>query len=227
MPYTADDSAEFAAMCRARKLYGDDEPVNIFYLDEDPARCAQAHVDRHVVKMVLETAQLLSTAWHVAEPDAVVKDLFFADLPGDAPPGECPAYPQIRLGAKGGRIYKKTHEHHPCAEWARTSAANYSWLHQLGLELCKEYKHRYKKDHATAEVLHTLRKVPKLPRGQMNEPPCAMPEELKLLDAEGYYATVESYRNYYVAVKSPMFKWTNRRPPSWLRQTPDGAWSVR
>ena len=36
--------------------------MNIFYLDENPKLCAQYHVDRHVVKMILETAQLLSTA---------------------------------------------------------------------------------------------------------------------------------------------------------------------
>lgn len=38
--------------------------MNIFYLDEDPAKCAQYHVDKHVVKMILETAQLLcSVHW--------------------------------------------------------------------------------------------------------------------------------------------------------------------
>ena len=36
--------------------------MNIFYLDEDPKQCAQWHCDKHCVKMILETAQLLSTA---------------------------------------------------------------------------------------------------------------------------------------------------------------------
>lgn len=36
--------------------------MNIFYLDEDLTKCAEAHCDRHVVKMILEYAQLLSTA---------------------------------------------------------------------------------------------------------------------------------------------------------------------
>lgn len=35
--------------------------MNIFVLDEDPRLAAQYHCDRHVVKMVLETAQILST----------------------------------------------------------------------------------------------------------------------------------------------------------------------
>ena len=36
--------------------------MNIFYLHTEPKLCAQYHVDKHVVKMILETAQLLSTA---------------------------------------------------------------------------------------------------------------------------------------------------------------------
>jgi len=35
--------------------------MNIFILDEDPAVAAQYQCDKHVVKMVLETAQILST----------------------------------------------------------------------------------------------------------------------------------------------------------------------
>ena len=39
--------------------------MNIFYLDHDPVLAAQMQVDKHVVKMILETAQLLCTAHHV------------------------------------------------------------------------------------------------------------------------------------------------------------------
>ena len=38
--------------------------MNIFYLDESPVRAAQMQCDQHVVKMILESAQLLSTAHH-------------------------------------------------------------------------------------------------------------------------------------------------------------------
>lgn len=43
--------------------------MNVFYLDEDPAVCAQFHCDRHVIKMILESAQLLSAAHHVLGTD--------------------------------------------------------------------------------------------------------------------------------------------------------------
>jgi len=39
--------------------------VNIFYLDRDPDLAAAGQCDKHVVKMILETAQLLSTAHHI------------------------------------------------------------------------------------------------------------------------------------------------------------------
>jgi len=36
--------------------------MNIFFLDKDPVKAAQLQCDKHVVKMVLETAQMVSTA---------------------------------------------------------------------------------------------------------------------------------------------------------------------
>jgi hypothetical protein len=36
--------------------------VNIFYLDKSVVKCAKYHCDKHVVKMILETAQLLCAA---------------------------------------------------------------------------------------------------------------------------------------------------------------------
>ena len=42
-------------------------PTNIFFLSSNPQKCARYHVNRHVVK-ILESAQLLSTCWHVIDP---------------------------------------------------------------------------------------------------------------------------------------------------------------
>ena len=41
--------------------------MNIFYLHEDPIQNAKWHVDKHVVKMVTEYAQLLSTAHRILD----------------------------------------------------------------------------------------------------------------------------------------------------------------
>jgi hypothetical protein len=47
--------------------------MNIFILDTDPTLAAQYACDKHVVKMVLETAQLLSTVAHVNGIEAQYK----------------------------------------------------------------------------------------------------------------------------------------------------------
>ena len=45
--------------------------MNIFFLDTDPKTSASYHCDKHVVKMIIESAQLLSTAHRELDPDAV------------------------------------------------------------------------------------------------------------------------------------------------------------
>ena len=41
--------------------------MNVFYLHEDPQICAQMHADRHVVKMIVEYGQMMSTAHRVQD----------------------------------------------------------------------------------------------------------------------------------------------------------------
>jgi hypothetical protein len=47
--------------------------MNIFYLDNDVERCAEYHCDKHIVKMTLETAQLLCSAHWVNGSEAPYK----------------------------------------------------------------------------------------------------------------------------------------------------------
>ena len=47
--------------------------MNIFYLDSDPVKAAQIQYNKHVVKMILESAQMLCTAHHHYE--------LFTDVP--------------------------------------------------------------------------------------------------------------------------------------------------
>tara|TARA_R110000824_G_scaffold5538_6_gene25589 strand:- start:2635 stop:3108 length:474 start_codon:yes stop_codon:yes gene_type:complete len=97
--------------------------LNIFALDKDVDVAAKWHVDRHVVKMPLETAQMLCTARYE-----------LGCTPESIP-------------------YKRTHTNHPCSIWCRQSKANYDWLCKLGLALCKEYTHRYEKVHKCQAVI--------------------------------------------------------------------------
>jgi hypothetical protein len=46
--------------------------MNIFYLDPNPKICAEMHVDKHVCKMVIEYAQLLSTTHRVLDGEMYI-----------------------------------------------------------------------------------------------------------------------------------------------------------
>ena len=47
--------------------------MNIFYLHENPEVCAKMHCDKHVAKMIIEYAQMLSTAHRMLDGVAVKK----------------------------------------------------------------------------------------------------------------------------------------------------------
>lgn len=159
--------------------------MNIFFLDENPKLSAQYHVDKHVVKMILETAQLLCSVHHVTDQ---VNDQVNDQVP-----------------------YKLSHKNHPCAVWARQSLSNYLYLCELGLELGKEYTHRYGKRHKSIEVvLWCIVNKPNIPDIDFTQPAMAMPDEFKT------DSVVESYRNYYMGAKINLASWKNREKPFWF-----------
>ena len=111
--------------------------MNIFYLDNDPKICAQMHVDKHCIKMILEYAQLLSTAHRILDGTVSI---------GLGKTGR----KQTRYVLPDDResvLYSATHLNHPSAVWCRQSAMNYHWLYTLLVECCKEYTYRYGKIH--------------------------------------------------------------------------------
>ena len=125
--------------------------MNIFFLDYDVKKCAQYHVDKHVVKMILETAQLLCGVHHLT-------------------PQVTPQVP-----------YKLSHKNHPCSIWTRESLSNYLYLCELGLELCKEYTYRYGKRHKSQDVIEwCVTNKPSIVDIGYTQPPKAMPDEYKV-----------------------------------------------
>lgn len=169
--------------------------MNIFYLDHDTKVCASQHNDKHVVKMILEYAQLLSTAHHIIDDSLKhVEDKrglkFYLD----------------RFDA----IYKPTHINHPSAVWVRANVENYFWLYELWLDLLDEYTHRYGKVHASARLRKWLSVSPfHIPDGKFYEPTQAMPDEFKS------ESSIDAYRRYYVTAKQHLAKWTKRNMPAW------------
>lgn len=176
--------------------------MNIFYLHNDPKTCAQQHVDKHVVKMILEYGQLLSTAHRIL--DGVLSN-------GVSASGR-KRTSYVLQDSRDSVLYSATHANHPSARWARLGEQNYRWLFTLFCELLDEYTYRYGKQHATSRLLTTLARPPK--NIKMDEPfsapLLAMPDEFKVDCA------IQSYRNYYNGGKSHMFKWKNRPTPDWI-----------
>lgn len=138
--------------------------MNIFYLDSDPATCASFHGNKHVVKMILEYAQLLCSAHHL---------------------GAC-----VLNEDEQAMLYKLTHKNHPCAVWVRASKSHYEWLYRLFVALCDEYMHRYGKVHLTdSKLRHILNKCPIMTDLPFVLPPQVMPDEYQEADTiEAYRA---------------------------------------
>lgn len=134
--------------------------------------------------MTLESAQLLSGVQHV---NGVVIPSYVA------------------------KVYKLTHQNHPCAKWARESLGNYRWLCSHALELCAEYERRYKKTHACFDLIFAASKfIPNFGKTEFTTPPLAMPEELRGNDV------VESYRKYY---RTKIFaSWSHSPKPIWFEK---------
>ena len=170
--------------------------------------CAQMHVDKHVVKMIVEYAQLLSTAHRVLDGTECTV------LSKSGRKKKVFTLPDVE---RDSLLYGATHINHPSAKWVRHSSDNYRWLHRLFTELCAEYTYRYGKVHLTDTKVKALLKNPpkNIPIGEFSAPWRAMPDEFKF-DKNVKEYTMESYRAYYKGAKSHMFKWKQRETPNWI-----------
>jgi len=148
--------------------------MNIFFLHWDPKTCAIMHVDKHVVKMILESTQILCSVHHVCKQ----LDNSYAYIPP----------------------YKLTHKNHPCSIWTRKSISNYKWLIELAKELCYEYTYRYGKIHKCQAYIYELEKnLPSIQDVGMTPPAQAMPDtyrEADPVDAYRCYYIFEKYKMF-------------------------------
>ena len=127
--------------------------MNIFYLDKCPDKAARLQYNKHVVKMILESAQMLCTAHHCYGDKDQVENV----------------------------PYKQAHLNHPSTIWARRSKATYMWLFKHMMGLGYEYWLRYGKQHLSiSKCSMFLSKPPVHIQGEeFVQPPQAMPDEYK------------------------------------------------
>ena len=181
--------------------------MNIFYLSSNPTQCAKYHVDKHCVKMILEYAQLLSTAHRILDGNPFIRQ---------SKTGRKQTAYQL-TDSRESLLYSATHINHPSAVWVRQSLSNYMWLSHLLMELCKEYTYRYGKVHkcerdGLANML--LNNVPKnISDDVFTEPTPAMPDQYKVLGD-----SMKSYHIYYNNDKRRMFSWKNREVPPFITE---------
>ena len=176
--------------------------MNIFVLSPNPWLAAQQMFDKHVVKMPLETAQMLSTVHRVLDGEQT-----------------------IRLSKNGRKIktwihpthdeflYRSAMVNHPCTIWARETVANYHWLVDHGLALCEEYTRRYGRRHASEDIIYWCGENPPqriLESYKQTPHPQAMPEYCKVPND-----AVSAYRQYYLKEKKAIACWKHSEVPNW------------
>ena len=143
--------------------------MNIFVLDEDPIKAAEYHCNKHVCKMILESAQMLCTThWVYLEkqiktqkPSFTKKHIIRAGKTFKVEREPVRIKDRVALvleHAESSRIppYKMTHVKHPCTIWSGVNYSNYTWHLQLARSLCNEYTKRYNKVHKTEAVIEWL-----------------------------------------------------------------------
>ena len=176
--------------------------MNIFYLDSDPKICAEHHCDKHVVKMVIEYGQLMSTAHRVLDGKEYI------DLTANNRKIKRWLLPDSREDI----LMKASHINHPSGVWTRQSDSNYTWLCQMWYALCKEYTYRYGKTHSVeTRLVDTIFRLPNnISEGVFTEPTTAIPDECKIVND-----SLASYHKYYNEKKTRFAHWTKRATPNW------------
>ena len=180
--------------------------MNLFVLSECPVESAEMMCDKHIPKMIVEAAQMLSTAHRMV-------DGYVQKKPSKSGKRIVNGYvhPNSNLD---GVLYNAVHHQHPCTVWTRESKANYEWHYKHFLALCSEFKHRFGKQHLTEQKLAEVLKTP--PINISNTTLTEFPQAMKAYPecmVEGN--AVQAYRNYYHVSKS-FAKWEKGRPaPSW------------
>ena len=183
--------------------------MNIFVLDANPITAARMMCDKHIPKMVVESAQMMASV--VLRWGATVE--------------------QMPL-TKNGTPYRGGHPNHPCTVWAGDSFGNFSWLNDHAIALCVEYTSRFGKTHACTDPISQLWslgiKVKRSTGMAMTPFALAMPQEYRpcagAMEHDGRMVgiitharardAVQAYRAYYHT--KDFAKWEKGTPaPDW------------
>lgn len=197
--------------------------VNFFYLENRDindtsawaATCAEYHGDKHLHKMIVEYAQIMSTVWH------------FSVHPCQLKTTRCTC--TIEEGSLPAGLYKKSHIHHPVVLWCQKNIQHYNAMLDVALALSNERRRRneflpnnkkYTARHRTEDVLAVLQQfTPNIPNVEWMDPPKCMPSCYFNHDGK-VLSTVESYRLFYAGhkIRIAKLKWHPIAEPEWMKE---------
>lgn len=181
--------------------------MNIFVLDTDTQKCAEYHCNKHLVKMITEHNQILSSVFYlsrgITKKSQITSSLIESSLK------DFPRRDEFDRPEPYGIGYI----HHPCTKWTSESIDNYYWLCELTLNMCTEYTKRYHKKHAGEDVCEWFAvNSPSLPRiGMTPHVQCVLPEHK--VDSN----PVLAYRQYYINHKPEIKQWPLDKVPFWWK----------
>jgi hypothetical protein len=184
--------------------------MNLFVLSECPIKAAQLQCNAHATKMVVESAQMLSTAHRML-------DGYLEKRPSSSGKRMSKYYvhPDEVLEQE---LYKAVHHYHPCTVWTMETSANYEWHYKHFVALAEEFEYRYEKVHGSfAKLGKLLSKLPdNIPQGEQTIWPLAMKSNPECMFPSD---PVKSYRLFY-QTKQERFKmeWKKRSVPSWFER---------
>ena len=180
--------------------------MNVFVLDNDPIIAAQMHCDKHTPKMIVESAQMLSTAHRMLDGSEERR-------PSNS--GKTMSRYWVLPDHREDTYYKAVHMHHPCTVWTMATIENYRWHWKLFDALCKEYTFRYGKLHKSDDLLR--KDLFYGPANIPDGPPTKWPLAMKSNPECMFDDVVKSYRAFY-KTKQERFKmvWTKREKPVWF-----------
>jgi len=181
--------------------------MNIFVLDTDPTKAAQYQCNKHVVKMIVESAQMLSTAHRMIDGEEYT-------APSKSGLRSVKHYRHPNFDYEQA-LYKVVHAKHPCTVWTMQSACNYEWHYKHFVALCDEYTYRYNKVHGTDVKLRDLLKNHPINISKRGLTPFALAmksnPECMLSDP------VKSYREFYKTKRARFdMIWSKRESPEWF-----------
>ena len=190
--------------------------MNIFILSEEReplvhyAQQAQYHIDKHVVKMIAESVQMLVTVLaaqprHFKQLDKVAS---WSNIANN--------FPCKPLSAGMTK--------HPCTQWTASRIEHFNYLACLALQLCHEHQYRYplSAEHAYMPWLQAL--VSTLTVDFNLGPTAALPQQFaiavkdanKRSSAADHLLALDTYRDYYVRDKRSFATWKKRMKPVWF-----------